>query len=192
MTLLIVGLLLFLGVHSVRIVAEDWRSAQIARIGPLRWKGAYTLASIIGLALIVWGYAVARRQPVVLWPSAAWLAHVAAVLTLLAFVFIAAAYVPGNHIKARLQHPMILGVKVWALAHLIANNSLADLLLFGSFLLWAVFSFRAARARDRALGTRYAAGTAPRTAAAVALGTVAWAAFLFWGHAALTGVRPLG
>ena len=137
MTLLIVGLLLFLGVHSVRIVAEDFRSRQIARLGTNGWKGLYTLASLAGFALIVWGFGVARQQPVALWPSPAWLRHMASLLTLVAFVFVVAAYVPGNGIKARLQHPMVLGVKAWAFAHLIANNTLADLLLFGSFLVWA-------------------------------------------------------
>ena len=192
MTLLIAGLLLFLGVHSVRIVAEEFRLRQIARLGAIGWKGVYTVASIVGLALVIWGYGLARQHPVALWPTPGWLRHLAAPLILVSFVFIAAAYVPGNGIKARLHHPMVLGVKVWALAHLIANNTLADLLLFGSFLLWAVFSFRAARARDRAVGTRYAPGSVSRTVATTAIGIGAWAAFMFWGHAALIGVRPLG
>ena len=192
MTLLITGLLLFLGVHSVRVVADGFRAAQIARLGENGWKGLYALASIAGFALIVWGYGLARQQPVVLWATPFWLRHVAALLTLVSFVFIAAAYVPGNGIKARLHHPMVLGVKVWALAHLLANNTLADLLLFGSFLLWSVLSFRAAKARDRAAGQIYPAGTAPRTVAAVAAGSIAWAVFAFWAHAALIGVRPFG
>jgi uncharacterized membrane protein len=192
MTLLIAGLLLFLGVHSVRIVAEDFRGRQIARLGPNGWKGLYTLASIAGFVLIVWGYGLARRQPVVLWPSPTGLRHVAALLTLLAFVFIAAAYIPGNAFKARLHHPMVLGVKVWALAHLIANNTLADLLLFGSFLLWAVLSFRAAKARDRAAGTTYPPGRMSRTVVTIAIGAIAWGAFAFWAHAAWIGVSPFG
>ncbi len=192
MTLLIVGLLLFLGVHSVRIVAEDFRSAQIARIGPGAWKGLYTLASLIGFGLIVWGYGIARQQPVVLWPSPGWLRHPAALLMLISFVFLAAAYVPGNAIKARLQHPMVLGVKAWALAHLLANNTLADLLLFGSFLVWAVFDFRAAKARDRAAGATRAASSGARTAITVVVGAVAWAAFAFLAHRPLIGVSVSG
>ncbi len=190
MTLLIVGLLLFLGVHSARIVAEDFRARQIARLGANGWKGLYTLASLAGLALIVYGFALARQQPVVLWATPAWLRHAGALLTLVSFVCVAAAYVPGNGIKARLQHPMVLGVKVWALAHLLANNSLADLLLFGSFLVWAVFSFRAAKARDRAANASHAPGAISRTLATVATGTAAWAAFAFWAHGPLIGVRP--
>jgi uncharacterized membrane protein len=190
MTLLILGLVLFLGVHSTRIVAEDFRARQIARLGANAWKGLYTLASLAGLALVVYGFALARQQPVVLWATPAWLRHVAALLTLVSFVFVTAAYVPGNGIKARLQHPMVLGVKVWALAHLLANNSLADVLLFGSFLVWAVFSFRAARARDRAANTTRPSGALMPTLATLAIGTAAWAAFAFWAHAAWIGVRP--
>ena len=192
MTLLILGLLLFLGVHSVRITGEGFRTAQIARLGENGWKGLYTLASLVGFAMIVWGYGQARLEPTVLWPSPSWLRHVAALLTLVAFVFLAAAYVPGNGLKTRLHHPMVLVVKVWAFAHLIANNTLADLLLFGSFLLWSVLSFRAAKARDRAAGTTYAPGQTSRTLATVAVGVITWIAFALWGHSALIGVRPFG
>ena len=163
MTLLITGLLLFLGVHSVRIVADDFRTAQIARLGANGWKGLFALLSIAGFAMIVWGFGLARQQPVLLWATPSWLRHAASLLTLVAFVLVTAAYVPGNAIKGRLHHPMVLGVKLWAFAHLIANNTLADLLLFGGFLLWAVLSFRAAKSRDRAAGTVYPAGTTSGT-----------------------------
>jgi len=192
MSFLLLGLLLFLGVHSIRILAEDFRSRQIARLGDNGWKGLYSLASLAGFALIVWGYGVARQQPVVLWASPVWLRHVAALLTLVSFVLLAAAYVPGNGLKARLHHPMVLGVKVWALAHLIANNTLADVLLFGSFLVWAALSFRAARARDRAADTTYAAGSLSRTLATIAIATAAWLGFALWAHGAWIGVRPFG
>jgi uncharacterized membrane protein len=192
MTLLILGLVIFLGVHSVRIVAEGWRARTIARIGAGAWKGAYSLLSLAGFALLVWGYGEARQAPVVLWAAPVWARHLASLLTLVALVLLVAAYVPGNGIKARLHHPMVLAVKVWALAHLLANNTLADVLLFGGFLLWAVLDFRAARARDRANGTVYLGGHAARTALTVALGGAAWAAFAFWAHAWLFGVRPFG
>jgi uncharacterized membrane protein len=192
MTLLILGLLLFLGVHSTRIVAESWRGRFIAQRGEMAWKGLYTVVSIAGFALIIWGYGQARLQPVVLWASPTWTRHLAALLTLPAFVFLVAAYVPGNAIKAKLKHPMVLGVKVWALAHLLANNTLADLLLFGGFLVWAVLSFRAARGRDRANGTVYAPGRALPTAIAVLAGLAAWAFFAFWAHGAWIGVKPFG
>lgn len=192
MTILLLGLALFLGVHSTRIVADGWRTRTLARIGEPRWKGLYSVLSIAGFALVLWGYARARQEPVVLWPSPLWARHLALPLTWGAFVLVTAAYVPGNGIKARLHHPMVLGVKVWALAHLLANNTLADLLLFGGFLVWAVFAYRAARQRDRAAGTVYAPGRASRTLLAVAVGSLAWALFAFWLHGAWLGVRPLG
>ncbi|WP_026437286.1 NnrU family protein [Acidovorax sp. JHL-9] len=192
MSYLVLGLLLFLGLHSVRIVADGWRTQALARMGELPWKGLYSLASILGLALIVWGYGLARQQPVVLWVPPIGMRHAASLLTLIAFVLLAAAYVPRNALKARLHHPMVLGVNVWALAHLLSNGNLADVLLFGSFLLWAVFDFRAARQRDRAQGTVVAPGTAAGTGVTLVVGAVAWAGFAFWAHALLIGVSPLG
>jgi len=191
MAILILGLVLFLGVHSTRIVADGWRSATIARIGENPWKGLYSVLSIAGFALVIWGYGLARQQPVVLWTPPRGMNHLASLLTLVAFVLLAAAYVPGNQIKARLHHPMVLSVKTWALAHLLANGNLADVLLFGSFLAWAVLSFSAARRRDREAGTVYIAGHAGRTAITVVAGLVAWAVFAFWLHAPLIGVRPI-
>jgi uncharacterized membrane protein len=192
MTMLILGLLLFLGVHSARVFAEAWRQRVRQRWGENAWKGIYSLVSIVGFALICFGYAAARQQPIVLWAPMAWTRHLVALLTVPAFVLLAAAYVPGNGIKARLRHPMVLSVKVWALAHLLANHTVADVLLFGGFLVWAVLSFRAARARDRAAGTLYPAGRAGATVLTVVLGLVAWAGFAMWAHQAWIGVRPFG
>jgi uncharacterized membrane protein len=190
MTLFIVGLVLFLGVHSTRIFADDWRARQIARIGEKRWKGAYSLLSIVGFVLLVWGYGIARSNPLPLWTPPLWGARVAGVLMLVSFVLLAAAYVPRNRIKAALHHPMMLGVIVWAVAHLLANHTLADVLLFGAFLVWAALGYRAARARDRAAGATYAPGTTSGTAVTVVVGIALWALFAFWLHAVLIGVRP--
>jgi uncharacterized membrane protein len=192
MTILILGLVLFLGVHSVRIVAEPWRTRTLARVGEGAWKGVYAVLSLAGLVLLVWGYGEARQTPIVLWAVPTWTRHLAALLTLVSFILLAAAYVPGNAIKAKLRHPMVLGVKVWAFAHLLANNTVADLLLFGGFLLWAVLSFRAARGRDRAAGTPAPAGRAAPTVITVVVGTAAWVAFSLWLHVLLIGVRPFG
>ena len=192
MLVLLLGLLVFLGVHSVRIVADGWRTATIARVGERPWKAVYALLSIIGFVLIVWGFGLARQQPVQLWMPPRGMRHLAALLTLIAFVLLAATYVPRNAIKARLHHPMVLAVKVWALAHLLANGNLAHVILFGSFLVWAVLSFRAARARDRAAGTMYASGTTGGTLATVVVGVAGWALFAFWAHGALIGIRPIG
>lgn len=192
MSMLAIGLLLFLGVHSVRIVADPWRHAMRAGLGAGPWKGLYSLLSLVGLLLIVMGYGAARQAPVVLWDPPTAMRHVASLLTLVSFVLLAAAYVPGNGIKSRVHHPMAAGVKVWALAHLLANGSLADLLLFGSFLAWAVASFIAARRRDRQEGTRYRAGSLGGTLVTVGVGLGAWAGFAFWAHEMLIGVRPFG
>ncbi|MFN9745680.1 MAG: NnrU family protein [Betaproteobacteria bacterium] len=192
MTLLILGLILFLGVHSMRVFGEGPRTALQARLGELGYKGAYSIASLAGLVLIVVGYGAARENPQIVWIAPVWTRHLAALLTLVSFVLLAAAYVPGNAIKARLHHPMVLGVKVWALSHLLANGMLADILLFGGFLLWAVLSFRAARGRDRAAGTVYPAGRGAPTLVAVAVGVGAWAVIAFWAHGVLFGVKPFG
>ena len=192
MALLIVGLVIFLGVHSTRIVADPWRTATIARIGEKPWKGIYSLLSIAGFVLIVIGYGMARQSPVVLYTPPTWARHLAALLTIPAFVLLVAAYVPLNTIKRAVGHPMVAGVKIWALAHLLANGTVADVLLFGGFLVWAVLSFTAARRRDRAAGTVYPVGTGTRTALTVAIGLVAWAAFAFALHRPLIGVGPFG
>jgi uncharacterized membrane protein len=193
MLLLVLGLVLFLGAHSTRVFADAWRTATVAKVGERPFKGAYSLVSVAGFALIVWGYGLARQQPVALWgvPPVG-MRHVAAFLTLLAFILVTAAYVPHNEIKHRLHHPMVLGVKAWALGHLLANNTLADLVLFGSFLLWAVLDFRAARKRDRETSTVYVKGKVQGTVTTVLIGVVAWAVFAFWLHRVLIGVQPLG
>ena len=190
LTYLVAGLLLFLGVHSTRVFANDWRNKTLARIGEKPFKGIYALLSLAGFVLLVWGYGQARQQGVMLWNPPVAMRHLAALLTLLAFVLLTAAYVPGNQIKAKLHHPMVLGTKVWALAHLLANGSLADTVLFGSFLLWSVLLFAASRRRDRREQTVYAAGTASATAITVVVGVVAWAVFAFWLHRMLIGVSP--
>ena len=192
MTVLIVGLLLFLGTHSVRIFADEWRSRQLARLGEARWKGLYSLASIAGFALIIWGYGLARADPIWVWAPPQWLRHPTSLLMLLAFVLLAAAYVPRNRIKARLHHPMVLSVKVWAFAHLLANGTLHAIVLFGAFLAWAIVDYAAARRRDRALKTVYPDGTAAATATTVVVGALAAAVFAFALHGWLIGVKPFG
>ena len=192
MSALILGLLMFLGMHSARILAEGWRSQVVERQGAAVWKIMYTLVSLAGFGLIIWGYGQTRMAPQLLWQSPLWTRHLASLLMLLAMVLLVAAYVPRNGIKARVHHPMVLSVKLWALAHLLANNTLADLLLFGSFLLWSVLDFRSARQRDRAAGTVYATGSWTGTLATLVIGAALWAALAFWLHALAFGVRPFG
>lgn len=189
---LILGLALFLGTHSIRIFADGWCSAMIARLGEWGWKGLVAIVSLLGFYLLVVGYGTARAEPVVLWWPPLWTRHLAALLTLPAFVLAVAAYVPGNRLKTAIWHPLLAGTKIWALAHLLANGTLADLLLFGSFLVWAVLAFGNSRRRDRAEGRTYPAGPMWRTMIVVALGIAAWGLFAMKLHGVLIGVRPFG
>ena len=192
MTYLILGLIIFLGVHSLRMVGEGWRTRVRASAGEATFKGVYSVLSILGFALIVWGFGQARQSPVQLWSPPVAMRHVAALLTLVSFILLAAAYVPGNGIKARVHHPMVLGVKVWALAHLLANGNVAHIALFGSFVLWAIWNFAASRRRDRVMGVTYPPGKGSATAITVVVGIAAWLAFALFLHGWLIGVRPFG
>ncbi|MEO9078581.1 MAG: NnrU family protein [Rhodanobacter sp.] len=191
MTLLIVGLLIFLGVHSLRVFADDWRNRQRLRLGEMAWKGLFALVSLIAFVLICWGFGLARQQPVLLYVPPVALRHLNALFTLLAFGLVAAAYVPRNHLKAKFGHPMLLGVKSWAFGHLLATGMLRDVVLFGAFLLWAMILFIVSRRRDRRNGTVYPAGTLGGDAVVIVAGVAAWIVFAFWLHLWLIGVKPM-
>jgi uncharacterized membrane protein len=192
MTWLILGLLVFLGSHSVRIFAEPWRQRRIAAMGVNGWKAVYSIVAVAGFVLIVVGYGESRGAPAILYSPPTWTRHLAALLTIPAFILLVAAYVPGTRIKRAVGHPMVAGVKIWAFAHLLANGTLADVVLFGAFLAWSVADYSAARRRDRAAGMVYAVGPVSRDIIAVVVGLVAWAVFAFWLHGAWIGVRPFG
>ena len=186
---LIVGLILFLGVHSIAIVAPAWRDTMAAKYGNA-WRGVYSLVSLIGLVLIVHGYAVARLSPQVLWVPPVWTRHLAMTLMLPVFPLLLAAYLPGR-IRTTLKHPMLVAVKLWALAHLLSNGMLADVLLFGSFMAWAVADRISLKRRPvRAIPTLPA--RAYNDALAVALGLALYAATLFGLHRLLIGVQLIG
>lgn len=193
MSLLIAGLVVFLGIHSIRIFAEGGRQALIGRLGASGFKGLYTVVSLAGFALIVYGYGEARMTTSLVWNPPVATRHLAALLTLVAFVFLAASYVPGNRIKRAVAHPMVIGVKVWAFAHLLSNGTVADIVLFGSFMVWAALDFRAARARDRNGDIK------PTTEAflsrdflVVGAGVIGWLVFALWLHGWLIGIKPFG
>ncbi|GLS15412.1 MULTISPECIES: NnrU family protein [Hydrogenophaga] len=195
---LILGLVLFLGVHSIGIVAPAARQRWIAGRGEGAYKGLYSLVAIVGFGLIIWGYGLARETPVLLYSLPAGMRHLAALLMLPVFVLLLAAYLPGR-IQRRTRHPMLLAVKLWALSHLLAQSvtggSLADVLLFGGFLAWAVADRIAVRRREAAGHPRAVpALPAGRANDAIALigGLALYAVFVFWAHAALIGVRPFG
>ena len=202
MALLILGLVLFLGAHSTRVFAENWRQATLERLGEKAYKGVYTLVSLLGFGLMMFGFDQVRWDSPLLWAPPVWVKHAAALLMLLSLVLLASAYTPRNAIKVKLHHPMVLSVKVWALAHLLANPRLADVVLFGAFLLWSVLNFRAARQRDRLAAASEQAGegsaslqpeiSISATWRAVGIGVVVWAFLLSRGHTWLFGVSPIG
>lgn len=189
MSLLILGLAIFLGVHSVSIVAPAWRDAQLAQRGEAAWKGLYSIAAAIGFVLIVVGYGQARQMPIVVYTPPAALRHLALLLLLPVFPLLLAAYLPGR-IKTAAKHPMLLATKLWAVAHLLANGTLADLLLFGGFLAWAVAD--RISLKHRAPRAVPGAPPAPRNDVIAVVGGLAlYALFIGWAHAWLFGVAPL-
>lgn len=192
MAILILGLVIFLGAHSIGLFAHGWRDHMVNRLGEPTWKIAFSVVSLIGLVLIIWGYGAARVEPIWLWHPPVWTRHLAALLTLPAFILLAATYIPGNRIKAKAGHPMVLGVKIWAFAHLLANGTLADLLLFGAFLVWAIASFAIMRRRDRLAGVDRRPGSLGRDGIALVAGLVGWGLFAFYLHRVLIGVAPMG
>jgi len=192
MSLLIIGLLLFIGMHSVGLFAPNIRQCGIAKLGVLGWKGVYSLVSIVGFVLIVKGYAMARLDPVWLYFPPAGLRHASALLSTIAMVFLAAYLLPKNAIKSKMGHPMYLAVKTWAVAHLLANGALADLILFGSFLAWAVVGFIIRRKQDRATGKQACESRLPMTIATIVLGIALTGAFVMHLHGLLIGVKPFG
>jgi len=192
MTYFIIGLLIFLGTHSIRIVADNWRSLQVARFGLLPWKLLYGAISVLGFGLIVWGFSTARPDSSILWNPPLWTRHAAALLTLPAFIFIVAAYIPRNRIRTSLGHQMVLGVMIWALAHLLANGRSIDLLLFGSFSAWAAVDYAMAVQRDRKANTRYPVSTLMNTLITVVIGLVGWWLFAGYLHVKLIGIQPFG
>ena len=192
MILLIAGLWLFFSFHSVRLLAPEMRDRAVARIGEPNWKLVFSGASLTGLILIVLGYSDTHLNPIHLWNPPLWTRHVAALLMLPAFILLAATYVRDSVLRERIGHPMLAGTKLWALAHLLANGTLGDIVLFGSFLVWAALSFSASRRRDRSAGITRPRGRWSRDAIAAVIGVITWFAFATWLHGVLFGVRPFG
>jgi len=194
MTWLVVGLALFLGIHSISIVSPRGRHAIAHRLGEGPWKGLYTLVALAGFGLIVAGYSAARQDPVLLWTPPTAMRHVAALLMLPVFVLLFSAYLPGR-IQRAVKHPMLVATKLWALSHLLANGNLADVLLFGSFLAWAVADRISVKRRAAAGLLRPVQAASPGRAndvIAVVGGLVAYVVFALWLHGFLIGVRPFG
>jgi uncharacterized membrane protein len=184
---LIVGLLVFLGVHSVAIVAPAWRDATAARLGDPTWKALFGLVSVIAFVMLVHGYALARHDPQVLYTTPAWMRHVAAILMLPVFPLLLATYLPGR-IKTAVKHPTLTATKTWALAHLLVNGTVADVLLFGGFLAWAVADRIAVGKRATPRRTPGAPPSRWNDLVALAGGLVLYLLFVGWAHERLIGV----
>jgi uncharacterized membrane protein len=190
MTRLLIGLVAFFGVHSISLLALGWRNRMAERLGTRRWQGLYTIASFVGLYLLITGYGAARAGAEVLYVTPAWLRYVAALLMLPAFTLALASVLPGR-IQARVRHPLLEATKTWALAHLLTNGSVADVLLFGTFLVWAVAVRLSLKHRPQRPPKALPASRA-NDAIAIVGGLALYAIFVLWLHARLFGVSPLG
>jgi uncharacterized membrane protein len=187
MLVLVLGLAIFLGTHLFT-TQRQLRGSVLKRMGEGRFKLAYSVLSLLGLVLIIVGYGQAREAgTIAVWDPPSALRHLALLLNVPIFVLIAAAYLPGR-IKEATKHPMLLAVKLWALAHLIANGDLASILLFGSFLAWAVLARISAKRREAIEGRPDRSGPARNDAVAVAIGLVICALTVTWLHPLLIGV----
>ncbi len=188
MAVLLAGLFVFLGLHSLSIVAPAWRDSRLRQFGEARWKGMYSLVAALGLLLIVVGYGIARQSPIVVYTPPPALRHISWLMLLPVFVLLLAAYLPGR-IQSASRHPMLLATKLWAAAHLLSNGTAADLLLFGGFLVWAVadrisMKRRPARAKPELPASRY------NDLIAVVGGLVIYVLFFSVAHSWLIGVSP--
>ena len=191
MTIFVAGLLIFLAIHSVSIVASGWRDAQAGRMGENAWKGLYALVSIVSLVAMIYGYGIARQIPVMVYAPPIALRHLAFLLMLPVFPLLVAAYLPGR-IKRLARNPMLLAVILWAASHLLANGTLNDLLLFGAFLVWAVADLISVSRRPNVRPVPSAPASAINDVIVVVAGLGLYAFVLLWAHARVVGVSPLG
>ena len=191
MLIFILGLIIFLGTHSIRIFFEAWRIKQINTLGEKKWKGIYSLLSLIGFVLIIIGYSQAKLSNISIWNPPLWTWHITILLNLIAGILITASYVPNNAIKVKLKDPMILGVKTWAFAHLISNGTLVGIILFGSFLIWAIIDFNSCRTRKLSISSENIYSSSAMTAITLVIGVIVWAIILFYAHKQIIGINPI-
>ncbi|MET0879245.1 MAG: NnrU family protein [Tardiphaga sp.] len=191
LSVMILGLALFIGVHLVS-TRRDFRSQLIGRFGESLYKLGYALLSAVGLALIVWGFAAYRATGWIdVWYPPKAMRHITVALMLPAVILLAAAYLRGR-IYTLVKHPMLTAVKLWALSHLLANGDLGSIILFGSFLAWAVFDRISLKRRSDPGGPPIPVGGLGNDAIAVAVGIVAYVALGFAFHPVVIGVPVFG
>jgi len=187
LAILILGLAMFIGTHVITTRRET-RARLIGRFGEGPYKIAYSVASIVGVLLIAWGFGLYRAAGYIpVWNPPAWTRHIAALLVLVAVICVVAAYSPGR-IKTALKHPMLVGVKLWAFAHLISNGDLGSIILFGAILGWAVSDRISLKRRTDIGGPPIPVGGIGRDVAAVVIGTLVYLALGFWFHPYVVGV----
>jgi uncharacterized membrane protein len=191
MAILVLGLVIFLGLHSTRIVSQSGRERAIARFGEGPWKGIYSALSAIGFVLIVWGFARARYDAPQLWTLPAGARHITMLLMLVALILFASFLFKRSHIAVLTHHPMLWSVLLWSAGHLFANGSAADLVLFGAFFVWSAADLVSAYARDRRNGVVYPEPQVAATAGAIVVGLVVYALLIGGLHLWLFGVSPL-
>lgn len=192
MAVLVLGIVLFLGLHLIRVVAPGFRQAMVDRMGASAWRGVYSVLSILTLILLIYGFGIARTETTVLYTPPQGMVHLTLLLMLIALICLAASLLPAGYIATKTKHPMVLSVKIWALAHLLVNGDSASVLLFAAFLAWGVVLRISLKRRERAgelvlrpfVSGRY-------DLYAVILGAVAWALLLFKLHEWIIGVSPL-
>jgi uncharacterized membrane protein len=192
MAILVLGLVIFLGLHSIRIVSESGRQRAIARFGEGPWKGLYSALSAIGLVLIVWGFAQARYDAPQVWTPSPGARHITMLLMLIALILLGSYLFKRSYPAVLTHHPMVWAVLLWSLGHLIANGSAADVVLFGAFLVWSIADLASAYARDRRNDVIYPIPELGATGGAIVVGLVLDAALLGGLHLWLFGVSPLG
>lgn len=182
------GLVLFLGIHSVRIFAPQWRDARLAALGEQRWKVLYSIVSLAGIILLVWGYSRARPYAPVIYEPALWLKHLNAALMFPVMVLLAAANLGPSYTRNAVRHPMLLATKIWAVGHLLANGDLVAVLLFGGFLVWAAADRVAVKRRPQ---PELAAPVVRNDIIALIAGTVVYVLFVWRLHLWLFGVPAI-
>ncbi|MBZ7922758.1 NnrU family protein [Ensifer adhaerens] len=192
MAILVLGIIIFLGLHLIRVVAPGFRAGVIESRGKGTWMGIYAILSLIGLCLIIYGFGQARSETGMLYNPPVFLRHIALLLMLFAFVIAAAGFLPAGRIAVAVKHPQVLSIKIWALAHLLANGETSSVLLFGSFLAWAVILRISLKRRERA-GERVLPvfKSSTNDVLAIVIGLVVYVLFVWKLHEWLIGVQPV-
>ncbi|OCP09149.1 MULTISPECIES: NnrU family protein [unclassified Ensifer] len=192
MAILVLGIIIFLGMHLIRVVAPGFRAGVIESRGKGAWMGIYAILSLIGLCLIIYGFGQASSETGMLYDPPVFLRHIALLLMLFAFIFLAAGFLPAGRIAVAVKHPQVLSIKIWALAHLLANGETSSVLLFGSFLVWAVILRVSLKRRERA-GERVLPvfKSAMNDVLAIVIGLAVYVLFVWKLHEWLIGVPPV-